>query len=97
MFVLNTSVTVTEAKFNLYVERPFNYIIYSQSRGRIHRPGKTDPTRTYQMVFDNSTDALLDANLRMKGDLIMRLLSKDFFTESEWKGIFNFKFGSDFV
>ena len=97
VFVLNTSVTVTEAKFNLYVERPFNYIIYSQSRGRIHRPGKTDPSRTYQMVFDNSTDALLDANLRMKGDLIMRLLSKDFFTEPEWKGIFNFKFGSDFV
>ena len=42
-------------KFNLYAERCFNFTIYSQSRGRIHRPGKTEISRTYQMVFDKST------------------------------------------
>ena len=97
IFVLNSSVTLTEAKFNLYAERCFNYTIYSQSRGRIHRPGKTSITRTYHMVFDKSTDALLDANLRQKGEMINRLLSKDFFSDAEWKDIFNFKSGADFL
>jgi SNF2 family DNA or RNA helicase len=97
VYVLNTSITVTEAKFNLYAERCFNYTIYSQTRGRIHRPGKSEATKTYQLVFDKSTDAVLDANLRMKGKMIDRLLSKDFFSEEEWKNLFNFRSGASFL
>ena len=96
IYVLNTSVTITEAKFNLYAERCFNFTIYSQSRGRIHRPGKTEISRTYQMVFDKSTDAILDANLTQKGQMINKILSKNFFTQNEWKSFFSFRFGSSY-
>ena len=45
--IMNTSVTLTQCKWNLYVERTFNYTVYSQSRGRIYRPGQKDLCRTY--------------------------------------------------
>ena len=87
--IMNTSVTLTECKWNLYVERTFNYTIYSQSRGRIYRPGQTEMCLTYMLCFNNSIDNLQLQNLKQKGAIIESLLTKSTITSDVWKMIFN--------
>lgn len=89
--IMNTSVTLTECKWNLYVERTFNYTIYSQSRGRIYRPGQKNMCRTYMMCFNNSIDNLQLQNLKQKGAVIDSLLNKHIVDQSIWRAIFNAK------
>lgn len=87
--IMNTSVTLTECKWNLYVERTFNYTIYSQSRGRIFRPGQTEVCRTYMMCFNNSIDNLQLQNLKQKGLVLESLLNKNIVDQRMWRMIFN--------
>lgn len=87
--IMNTSVTLTECKWNLYVERTFNYTIYSQSRGRIFRPGQQTVCRTYMTCFNNSIDSLQLQNLQQKGMVIESLLNKNIVDQSTWRMIFN--------
>ena len=89
--IMNTSVTLTECKWNLYVERTFNYTIYSQSRGRTWRPGQTEVCRTYMMCFKASIDNLQLQNLQQKGAVIESLLNKSIVDQRMWKMIFNAK------
>lgn len=87
--IMNTSVTLTECKWNLYVERTFNYTIYSQSRGRIYRPGQAEVCRTYMMCFNKSIDNLQLQNLQQKGAVLESLLNKQIVDQNVWKMIFN--------
>ena len=87
--VLNTSVTLVEAKFQVYFERVYNYSQFTQSVARISRNGQDQETRTYILIFDNSIDVVLDINLSNKDTLNNKLLSKEFLTQNEWKKIFN--------
>jgi SNF2 family DNA or RNA helicase len=87
--IMNTSVTLTQCKWNLYVERTFNYTIYSQSRGRIFRPGQTEVCRTYMMCFNNSIDNLQLQNLKQKGLVLESLLNKNIVDQRMWRMIFN--------
>lgn len=89
--IMNTSVTLTECKWNLYVERTFNYTVYSQSRGRIFRPGQQTVCRTYMTCFNNSIDSLQLQNLQQKGMVIESLLNKNIVDQQMWKMIFNAK------
>lgn len=89
--IMNTSVTLTECKWNLYVERTFNYTIYSQSRGRTWRPGQTEVCRTYMTCFKNSIDNLQLQNLQQKGAVLESLLNKNIVDQRMWKMIFNAK------
>lgn len=91
LMVLNTSVTLTECKWNLYVERTFNYTIYAQSRGRIYRPSQTEVCRTYMTCFNNSIDNLQLQNLQQKGAVLDSLLNKNIVDQRIWKMIFNAK------
>ena len=87
--IMNTSVTLTQCKWNLYVERTFNYTIYSQSRGRIFRPGQTEVCRTYMMCFNSSIDNLQLQNLKQKGLILESLLNKNIIDQRVWRMIFN--------
>jgi SNF2 family DNA or RNA helicase len=86
---MNTSVTVTEATYNVYFERTFNYTVYSQSRGRIYRPSQKYMCRTYHMTFNDSIDNLQLENLAQKGQIVNALLNKKFIDQGLWKKIFN--------
>ena len=87
--IMNTSVTLTQCKWNLYVERTFNFTIYSQSRGRIFRPGQTEVCRTYMMCYNNSIDNLQLQNLQQKGAVLDSLLNRNIVDQRMWRMIFN--------
>ena len=87
--ILNTSVTLTEAKWQCYFERIYNYNEYSQSMKRISRIGQDQRTITYILIFDNTIDVALDVNLSNKDVLNKKILAKEFLTKDEWKKIFN--------
>lgn len=86
---LNTSVTVTEATFQVYVERTFDYTTYSQSTARAYRIGQTKDVSSYILMYDKSLDILLDKALKNKGVLVEGLVKKEFLTQEQWKQIFN--------
>ena len=94
--VLNTSITVTEATFQVYFERVYNFAQYWQSMARIHRIGQTKTTVTYVLIFDESIDISLDINLETKDALNSKILSKEFLSLQEWKKVFNAKDSGDF-
>jgi len=87
--VLNTSVTITWATWQCYVERIFGYAPYEQSTKRIYRIGQNKPVTTYIPLYNSSLDILLDRNLDSKDMLVKGLMSKDFLTQEEWAKIFN--------
>lgn len=87
--IVNSSVTLTEATFQIYVERSFSYIPYSQSSQRIYRAGQDKDVYNYILLYDKSIDVLLDKSLSSKGELISGLVNKDFLTQSQWNQIFN--------
>lgn len=86
---LNTSVTITEATFQVYVERTFDYTTYSQSTARAYRIGQDKDVTSYILMYDRSLDILLDRALRNKGILTEGLVKKDFLSQEQWKQIFN--------
>ena len=86
---LNTSVTITEATFQIYIERTYNFATYEQSTFRIYRHGQTKDVQSYILIYNKSLDVLLDKNLSSKGILVQGLVSKDFLTQEQWKTIFN--------
>ena len=90
---MNTSVTITEATYNVYFEKTFNYTVYYQSKCRIFRPGQTKQCRTYHITFNNSIDNLQLNNLARKGAVVSSLLSSNSIGQLEWKKIFNSRYG----
>ena len=94
--VMNTSLTLTEAKWQAYLEKTYNFTVYTQSRGRIHRPGQTDVTRTYDFCYKSSIDFMQKENLETKGQLLNSLVNKDIITNDVWKKIFNANKGMTF-
>ena len=87
--IMNTSITLIECKYQVYVECTYNYTVYSQSRGRIHRPNQDSITRTYSLCYKDSIDGLQKQNLAQKGAVINSLLNKDYIDQGMWKRIFN--------
>jgi len=87
--VLNTSVTLIEATFQVYFERVYNFAQYWQSMKRIHRIGQTKTVLSYVLIFDESIDVALDINLSNKDIINSKILSKEFMSIEEWKKVFN--------
>mgnify|MGYP001352500043 CR=1 FL=1 len=87
--VLNTSVTITWATWQCYLERIFGYAPYEQSTKRIYRLGQNKAVTTYIPLYNNSLDILLDKNLESKDALVKGLMARDFLTQEEWAEIFN--------
>ena len=87
--IMNTSVTLTECTWQVYLENTYNYTIYSQSRGRIHRPGQKTMSNTYFILYDNSIDNMQLENLKQKGELLNSLMNKAYISQTEWRDIFN--------
>lgn len=92
---LNTSVTITEATFQIYAERSFDFTTYDQSTARAYRIGQTNNFHSYLLMYDKSLDVLLDKSLKNKGALVKGLVSKEFLSQEQWKTIFNCKEESD--
>ena len=93
IFLLNASVTLTECKWQVYVENTYDYTVYAQSRGRIFRPGQTSKTFTYFVLYNESLDCLQKRNLDSKGALLGSLLNKKYIEQSEWRELFNMNIG----
>ncbi len=91
--VMNTSVTLIECKYEVYVEKTYNFVVYTQSRGRIFRPGQTDITRTYSMRYDNSLDNLQELNLKSKGETLNSLFNQQYISANVWKKLFSLQKG----
>lgn len=87
--IMNTSLTLIECKYEIYIEKTYNYTVYKQSRGRIFRPGQTEVTRTYSLCYKDSIDGLQERNLKQKGEVINSLLNKSYIDQDLWKKIFN--------
>ena len=88
---LNTSATITEATYQIYVERGFTYTQYEQSTRRIYRAGQDKDVKSYILIYDESLDVMLDKNLSSKGLLVEGLMKKDFLTGKQWITLFNAK------
>ena len=88
---LNTSVTITDCRVQVYVERGFTFATFEQSTRRIYRIGQDKPVTTYFLIYDNSLDNAVDENLSSKGKLVSGLVSKNFLSQEEWSTIFNSK------
>ena len=86
---LNTSVTLTNATVQIYVELTFNYSQFAQSQKRIHRIGQTKPVMTYILLYNRTVNILQYKNLQSKGILTTKLLSKEFLSQSDWQQIYN--------
>lgn len=93
IYLLNTSVTLTECKWQVYVENTYDYTMYSQSRGRIFRPGQDEETFTYFVLYNDSIDNVQRKNLESKGELLTSLMNKKFIEQYEWRELFNMKVG----
>lgn len=93
IYLLNASVTLTECKWQVYVENTYDYTVYAQSRGRIFRPGQTSETFTYFVLYNESLDCLQKRNLDSKGALLGSLLNKKYIEQSEWRELFNMNIG----
>lgn len=87
--IMNTSVTVVECTFNIYIERTFNFTDYEQSRRRTWRNGQKNVVRYYFTSYNNSIDNLQLENLSQKGAILNTLMNKEFIDSSMWKQIFN--------
>lgn len=83
--VLNSSITITEAKAEVFIERTWVYKDDEQARGRIDRPGQTEETRYYDMCYNNSIDNLQILALQTKGKCVANLVKKNNLSSDEWK------------
>lgn len=92
---LNTSISMTTASWQCYVERPANYTEYNQSMYRVYRNGQTKNITTYELVYEKSLEMFRDADLQSKGQLVSGLASKDFISMDVWKQIFSYNKDSD--
>lgn len=91
--VMNTSMTLIECKYEVYVEKTYNYTTYVQSRGRIFRPGQKDITRTYTLRYNNSLDNLQELNLQTKGETLNSLFNRQYIEQDMWHKLFNMQRG----
>ena len=87
--LLNTSVTITECKWQVYVEKTYNYTDFIQSKNRIWRPGQDSVTRNYYICYKGTIDQLQEQNLMSKGATLDRLLSAKYISAAVWSKIFN--------
>jgi hypothetical protein len=86
---MNTSVTLIECKYEIYVEKTYNFVVYTQSRGRIFRPAQDSITRTYSMRFKDSIDNLQELNLKTKGETLNSLFNQQYISAGVWKKLFS--------
>jgi len=87
--VLSTSITITAASYQVYLERSFAYVPYDQSIKRIYRIGQNKSVTTYILLYRDSLDLIRDKNLEGKGAVVKGLLRKDFLSQQVWSDIFN--------
>ena len=89
--VMNTSVTITQCKFNIWVERTYSPITYEQCLGRIARYGQEDVTRNYVLAYKDSLDKLQDMILTKGETILDKTLDKDFLSVNDWALLLNGK------
>ncbi len=88
---LNTSVTITQAKFNIWVERTYNPKVYEQCLGRIVRIGQEDITENYVIAHKNSVDALQEVCLAKGQKIMEKVFDEEFLSISDWSLVLNGK------
>ena len=87
--VMNTSLTCTECKYEVYLEKTYNFTVYTQAKGRIYRPSQNDITRSYSLRYKDSIDNLQELNLKTKGETLNSLFNQKYISEGIWKKLFS--------
>ena len=73
--IMNTSVTVNEATFAVYLENTYSYENYFQSMGRIYRIGQKEEVHIWHMYYEGTTNIYSKMALDKKQDLVKGLFS----------------------
>jgi SNF2 family DNA or RNA helicase len=89
IMIMNTSITLLEAKASIFYEKTYNFISYEQARGRNYRIGQTDEIKYYNLCYNNSIDNLINENLKYKGKVLDGLIKKNTLSQTEWKILFS--------
>lgn len=94
VLILNTSLTLTEATYGIYLENVFSYGTYFQSTGRIRRIGTTKHTHIYHMFYEGTIDLFHKLCLDRKCDFSSSLFSENCWLSMDMKGLKQFFEGS---
>jgi superfamily II DNA or RNA helicase len=89
ILIMNTSITLLEAKASIFYEKTYQFISYEQARGRNYRIGQQDEVRYYNIAYNNSIDNLINENLKHKGKVLEGLIKRNVLSQDEWKLLFN--------
>lgn len=73
--IMNTSVTVNEATFAVYLENTYSYENYFQSMGRIYRIGQKEEVHIWHTYYKGTTNIYSKITLDKKQDLVKSLFS----------------------
>ena len=90
LLILNTSLTLNEANYGVYVENSFAYQIYFQSTGRIKRIGQTKHTYIYHMFYKNTIDLFHKKTIDNKADFSNALFNSNAWLGMDIKGLKEF-------
>lgn len=75
--IMNTSITVNEATFAIYLENTYSYENYFQSLGRIYRIGQKEDVHIWHIYYKGTIDVYSESMLSKKEDLVKTLFSSE--------------------
>jgi SNF2 family DNA or RNA helicase len=87
--VLTTAVTMTNACIQIFFDRTFDYVEFSQARCRIYRIGQTRPVYSYILIADGTLDVTRDRRIEDKNFFDREFLSKEYVSKELARKMFN--------
>ena len=91
-YMIATSQNIIEANAMIYYDRPFDFVVYDQSRERNHRPTSTfDSIEVYNLIGEHTIEEKQDRVLERRDDMDKELLNFDSLTKEQWKNLFEGK------
>lgn len=86
--VLKTAVNITQCRRVIYYTRDADYLTWSQSQKRFHRPGQTERVMIHPFIIEESLDERTNALLCGKQKEDEELFNKNSLTMQEWQSVF---------
>lgn len=91
-YMIATSQNIIEANSTIYFDRPYDFVIYDQSRERNHRPTSMfDSIEVYNIIGEHTIEEKQDRVLDKRNDMDKELLNFDSLTKEQWKDLFEGK------
>ena len=87
LLILNTSLTLIEANYSVYLENSFSYEVYFQSTGRVRRIGQSKHTYIYHTFYKNTIDIFHKLAIDNKADFSTSLFDEKAWLSMDIKGL----------